>query len=149
MNHTDFIDVPLRASPLLAGSLAMAYSMSIIAVLVLPVSWWFRAVACALVLMSAVGQIHRRALRKGGHACIGLRLMRDGSCQLRLASGRSISGQLCRGWFVSPQLIVMRISCAGERLSRGFSLLPDSADSDDLRRLRIFLRFAVYPSGRL
>lgn len=98
--------------------------------------------------MSAAVQIHRRALLKGHSACVGLRLMRDGSCQLRMASGRVVSGRLCRGWLVSPQLIVIRISCAGERLSRGLSLMPDSADSDALRRLRIFLRFAVYPSGR-
>lgn len=149
MNDTDFIDVPLRASPLLAGLLAMVYSAAIVAILVLPVSWWFRTAVCALVLTSAVAQIRRRALRKGDRACVGLRLMRDGSCQLRLACGHVIFGQLCRGWFASPQLIVMRISCAGEHLSRGFSLLPDSADSDDLRRLRVFLRFAIYPSGRL
>lgn len=148
MNQTDFIDVPLRASARLALLLAASHLAAIVAVLVLPVSWWYRIAACALVLLGAAFQIYRHALRKGSHACIGLRLMRDGSCQLRMASGRVVVGRLCRGWFVSPQLIVMRISCPGERLSRAVSLLPDSADSDDLRRLRVFLRFAVQPSGR-
>ncbi len=148
MKQSDFIDLSLRASPRLAWLLAASHFAAIIAALVLPVSWWFRAAACTLILLSAGVQIYRRALRKGDDACVGLHLMRDGSCQLRMAGGDVIGGRLCRGWFVSPQLIVMRVSCDGERLSRGFSLLPDSADADDLRRLRIFLRFAVDPSAR-
>ncbi|KPK30500.1 MAG: hypothetical protein AMJ66_09560 [Betaproteobacteria bacterium SG8_40] len=148
MKQTDFIDIPLRASHRLAWLLAATHCAAIAAVLALPVSWWLRVAACALVLTSAVFQIHRRALRNGDHAFVGLRLMRNGSCQLRTAGGGVIGGRLCRGWFVSPQLVVIRISCDGERWSRGISLLPDSADPDDLRRLRVFLRFAVGPSAR-
>lgn len=148
MNQTDFIDVPFRASLRLAWLLAAIHAAAIVAIVVLPVSGWFRAVACALVLATAAARIYRRALLKGTRACLGLRLMRDGSCQLRVAGDRVIGGRLCRGWFVSPQLVLVRISCAGERLSRSIALLSDSADSDDLRRLRVFLRFAVDLSAR-
>jgi toxin CptA len=148
MNQADFIDVPFRVSPCLAWLLATIHAAAIVAILVLPVPWWLRAIACTLVLLSAAVQIYRRALLKGNRACLGLRLMRDGSCQLQIAGDRSVSGHLCRGWFVSPQLVVMRISCPGERLSRDIALLPDSASPDDLRRLRVFLRFAVNLSGR-
>lgn len=148
MKRADFIDLPLRPSSRLAWLLATFHVAAIIAVVVLPVPGWLRAAACALLLLSATAQVARHASRLGDHAFVGLHLLRDGSCQLRLAGDRTIAGQLCRGWFVSPQLIVMRISCAGERLSRGLCLLPDSADQDDLRRLRVFLRFAVDPRDR-
>lgn len=43
-------------------------------------------------------------------------------------------------------MIVIRVACPGKRLARGITVLPDAADADSLRRLRIFLRFAVTPS---
>lgn len=146
MNQADFIDVPLRASPWLALLLAAGHAAAIAAIALLPIPWWLRAAGCAFLLASAVATIYRRALLKGSGACVRLRLMRDGSCQLHLVDQRVIRAKLCRGWFVSPQLVVLRLACPGERYSRGIALLPDSADADDLRRLRIFLRFAINPS---
>lgn len=149
MYQSDFIDVGLRASPRLAFVLAVSHAAAMAAIAVLPVFWWLRLAACVLVLTCATVLIYRRALLKGAHAVVRLRLMRDGSCQLQMANGRVVDGQLCRGWFVSPQLIVMRIACTNERYSRGIALLADGADADDLRRLRIFLHFAIDLSGRL
>ena len=148
MNQPDFIDVPLRASNHLAMVLAASHGVTIIAIAVMPVYWWFRLLACALVLMSAATLIYRRAMLKGDRACIRLKVMHDGSCELEMADKRVITGALRRGWFVAPQLIVLRIACPTERWSRGIALLPDSANADDLRQLRIFLRFAIDLSGR-
>ena len=142
----DFIDVPLRASRKLALLLAAAHAAAIVAVIALPAPWWLRLPGVLLLLASGTIMIRHRALLQHTNSVVRLRLMRDGSCQLETRDQRQISGQLRPGWFVSPPMVVVRIACSGERSPRSIALLPDAADADTLRRLRIFLRFAIKPS---
>jgi toxin CptA len=148
MQQPDFIDLPLTASRYLALMLAISYGLAIVATLLLPLAWWWRLVGAVLILVSAALTIRSQVLLRGKRALVGLRLSRDGSCQLLLADGATLAGRLHRGWFVSPQLIVMRVGFPTKQRSRSITLLPDSAAADDLRRLRIFLRFAINLSGR-
>lgn len=75
--------------------------------------------------------------------------MRDGTCELLTREQSVIDGVLRPGWAVSPLVIVLRVACPGERLSRGIALLPDAADAETLRKLRVFLRFALdFSAGR-
>lgn len=143
MTAVDYIDVPLRASRKLALLLASAHVAAVVAIAAMPLAWWLRLAGCSLLLASGVVTIRCRALLRNPEAIIRLRLMRDGSCELYTRNQRVISGQLRPGWFASPLMVVMRIACPGERHARGIALLSDAADGDTLRRLRIFLRFAV------
>jgi len=142
----DFIDVSLRASHRLAWLLAGIHAAAIVAVLPMPFVWWLRLAGCAVLLASATALVVRRALLKAPDSIIRLRLERDGSCQMQMRDQRVIDGRLRPGWFASPLMIVLRVACPGQRTSHSITVLPDSADAESLRRLRIFLRFAVQPS---
>ncbi len=144
--QTDFIDVPIRASANLALLLAAAHVAAIVAVGSVPLPWWLRLAGCSALLLVGVRLIRRDALLRAPDSVIGLRLMGDGSCEVRRRDQRVVSGQLCARWFVSPLMIVLRITRHGTCWPRGITLLPDAVDSDSLRQLRIFLRFAVEPS---
>jgi toxin CptA len=148
MQQPDYIDLPLNASRYLALVLAISHGVAIVATILLPLAWWWRLAGAVLILVSATLTIRSQALRRGERALVGLRLSRDGSCQLQLGDGATLAGRLRSGWFVSPQLIVMRAGFPGKQRSRSITLLPDSAEADGLRRMRIFLRFAINPSGR-
>ena len=148
MQQPDFIDLPLTASRYLALVLAISHGLAIVATILLPLAWWWRLAGAVLILVSAILTIRSQALRRGKRALVGLRLSRDGSCELQLADGATLAGRLHRGWFVSPQLIVMRVGFQTKQRSRSITLLPDSAEVDSLRRLRVFLRFAITPSRR-
>lgn len=144
----EFVELHLRASSRLALLLAAAHIAAIVAVLSMPWIGWLQAGACALLLGSAANMIAHRALLMVPGSIIRLHLARDGSCQLQTRDQRLIDGHLCPAWFVSPLMIVLRVARPGRRRALGITLLPDAADAQGLRELRIFLRFALDPSAR-
>jgi toxin CptA len=148
MTETDFIDVPIGTSRILAVILITMHAAAIVASSVLPIPLWLRVAADVLLLASAALIIRRYAFLKGSQACSRLRIYKDGECRLALAADSVATGQLQSGWLASPLLVVARVRCNGERLARKIVLLPDSTDADTLRRLRIFLRFALARSAR-
>jgi toxin CptA len=147
MAGTEFIDVPIRASRILAAILISMHATALIAVSVLPVLLWIRVTGDVLLLVSAALMVRRYAFVKGPQACSRLRISQDGNCKLELAADRVATGRLQSGWLASPLLVVAQVRCSGERLARKIVLLPDSSDADTLRRLRIFLRFSIARSG--
>jgi toxin CptA len=117
-----------------------------IAVTAMPLPWWARLGGCALLAANGCFLITRQALLGSPGSVTRIRLLQDGSCQLHTREQGIIDGLLRPAWYGSPLMIVLRVRCPGRRLSRSITLLPDSADADSLRRLRIFLRFALKPS---
>ena len=70
-----------------------------------------------------------------------LRLAVDGQLQCQDGQGEWREVEVLGDSFVATGLIVLRYREAGRRV-RTLTLLPDSADADDLRRLRVSLRWA-------
>ena len=52
------------------------------------------------------------------------------------------TGQVRDGSFVMPWLTIIRWRPEGKRLDRTLLLLPDMANAQDLRKIRVFLRWA-------
>lgn len=69
-----------------------------------------------------------------------LRIAADGRLQARDPAGDWGDIETLADSFVSPALIVLRYRQAGGRV-RSLTLLADSAAADDLRRLRVSLRW--------
>jgi toxin CptA len=70
-----------------------------------------------------------------------LRMQADGRLQSRDEQGEWRDVEVLGDSLVSPALIVLRFRTHSKRV-RTLVLLADSADADDLRRLRISLRWA-------
>lgn len=70
-----------------------------------------------------------------------LRIGADGRLQCQDAAGEWQAMVVLGDSFVSPALIVLRYRDGGGAV-RTRTLLPDSAPADDLRRLRVSLRWA-------
>jgi toxin CptA len=70
-----------------------------------------------------------------------LRLGRTGEVHVRDAAGWR-DGELREGSFVMPWLVVLRWRPSGRRFDRTLVLLPGMAPPDDLRKIRVFLRWA-------
>lgn len=68
-----------------------------------------------------------------------LRIAADGRLQCLDDSAEWRDAEVLGDSFVSPGLIVLRYRVAGQ--VRTLTLLPDSAGADDLRRLRVSLRW--------
>lgn len=70
-----------------------------------------------------------------------LRLTADGQVQCRDGQGEWREVEVLGDSFVSPVLMVLRYRTPAGQV-RALTLLPDSAPADDLRRLRVSLRWA-------
>lgn len=70
-----------------------------------------------------------------------LRIVADGRLQCRDGAAEWRDAEVVGDTFVSAALIVLRYRTPGRGV-RSLSLLPDSAGADDLRRLRVSLRWA-------
>lgn len=70
-----------------------------------------------------------------------LRLTADGQLQCLDEQGEWGDVEVAGDSFVSPVLMVLRYRTPAGRV-RALTLLPDSAPADDLRRLRVSLRWA-------
>ena len=74
--------------------------------------------------------------------CIeALRLTAEGQVQCRDGQGEWREAEVLGDSFVSPVLMVLRYRTPAGQV-RALTLLPDSAPADDLRRLRVSLRWA-------
>lgn len=78
--------------------------------------------------------------RRLGRAPCVMRVAPDGRLQCR-EGGEWCDAEVQGDSLVSPLLIVLRYRCAADRRTRTQVLLPDSAAADDLRRLRVSLRW--------
>jgi len=71
----------------------------------------------------------------------GLKLKPDGQIQISVANADWNNAEVLPGSFVSSGLSVVRLRTADSPIF-GLTLLPDSASRDELRRLRVSLRWA-------
>lgn len=120
-----------RLGLLLAGMLLLAWVAVYHAAL--PVSL---QPVLAVVVAGVTGWGWRRAL-----PTVSLRIGADGRLECRHRQAAWHDAEILGDSFVSTALIVLRYRTAGGTV-RTLTLLPDSADGDDLRRLRVSLRWA-------
>ncbi len=119
-----------RLGLLLAGMLLLA--LAAVALAALP-----GGLQLALGMMVAgLGAWAWRRARPGGR----LRIAADGRLQCLDDAAEWRDAEILGDSFVSSALIVLRYRTAGGQV-RALTLLPDSAAADDLRRLRVSLRW--------
>lgn len=95
-----------------------------------------------LVAALAGEALARVVFLRGRRAARSLRMQRDGAIEVERASGERVAGQLRAGSFVAPWLVIVRWRAHGSRWDSSLLLLPDMAESNALRRLRVLLRWA-------
>jgi len=82
------------------------------------------------------------ALQLGRRAVRALELGAAGDARWQDGSGRWNDAEIQAGAYVSNWLVVLNLGTPGRR-GCSLVLLPDSAPADDLRRLRVWLRWRL------
>ena len=124
----------LRPSRLLAGALIVAHGLALAAVWI-SFSGWASQLACVAVLTSLGG-----CLVRATRGPSSLELHEDGRASWRTRKGSWREGKLGRNNFVSAALVVLELEIAGHG-RKWIALMADSAPPEDLRRLRVWLRW--------
>jgi toxin CptA len=97
-----------------------------------------------LIAASAAYYLRRDALQHAGDAIVDLLLRQGGGCELTTRAGTRLTGQVLGSTFVSPWLTVINVGLRAGRGRRSVVLAPDSADTDALRQLRVWLRYRCH-----
>ncbi|MEX0958424.1 MAG: protein YgfX [Burkholderiales bacterium] len=148
MRRQHRLEIRFQPSSQLAALLFAAHAASLGAASAINVEPWLHWILCIAIVTSLIHSLRTHALLLASHACTGMRLWSDGRCLLQMRSGQEIDARLMvSGCAVSPLLVLLRVR--PERNGRSFSLalLPDSADGEALRALRVLLRFGLEPVG--
>jgi len=132
------LKIELKPSPKLAGVVGVFHVLALAAAWLSMEGWPQYMVACGL-LLSAVGCLSE-ILHRTSRAAVSLELLDDGRATWRDRSASWHEGKLGDDHFVSAALVVMRLDrTQGGR--KWLVLAGDSAAPEDLRRLRVWLRW--------
>lgn len=99
------------------------------------------ALAAGAIGASAFFHVRRDALRLSAGAATELRLGEGGWCELRLRNGQTLTGTVEGTTFVTVPLIVINVRIERSRRRHAVILLSDSASAEELRRVRVWLRY--------
>jgi len=105
--------------------------------------WPSRTAVAAAVLISLYVSLRGNSMSRNGRAVHALQLGASGQWRIRLAGGEWHKAELLPGNYVHPLLMLLGFRCRQGR--RYVVLLDDSADEDELRRLRVWLTWAGPP----
>ena len=137
--------IDLRPSRLLSFVLVLVHGLAVHAVWIglggLP-----GVLASIAVLASLAATLAQARLRTPWSA-VSLELAEDGRASWRDSRGAWHDGALGGSHFVSPLLVVVELK-PRDRGAKRVILIADSAPKDDLRRLRVWLRWGRQHSGR-
>ena len=102
------------------------------------------AIGMMFALMAGVSlywSLGRHALQWFARAPVSLRIAAENALVVGLRGGLELQGQVLAGSFVHPWITVLNVRPSGGRVSYHVILVPDGADADTFRRLRIWLRW--------
>ncbi|HWS11200.1 MAG TPA: hypothetical protein VN279_00270 [Rhodocyclaceae bacterium] len=135
------IQVALRPSAILSAALVASHAAALGGLLASALPGW--AVACTAVGLgiSLWHGMRRHALLRARCSVVGLRLRDDGTVNLDFRDGSSRLAGVHPASSVLGFLTVALLTEAGHRWPRSVVVAPDGADPDDLRRLRVWMRF--------
>lgn len=135
-------EVRLSPSRAFAAMIALAAAATLALLAATPGSAALRILAATWVSCAALEALHARALLRGSHAVRCVRLRRGGEIEVLDGRGRRREGVVRPGSFVAPWLTIVRWRAHGSRLAATVPILPGMAAEEDLRRLRIMLRWS-------
>ena len=129
---------PSRRAALLVASAALATELLIAGI---PGDAALRILAATWIACAALHAVHARCLLRGPRAVRAILLERDGTIEVADALGRRVAGRVREGSFVAPWLTIVRWQPTNARRVRTIPVIPGMAAAEDLRRLRVLLRW--------
>lgn len=133
--------IELRPSQRLVFVLGAAHAGMLLLLTVLPLAPWLLVAAGAMLLSSAAHAMHHHALRRGSRSVVALDFSDREQLRVRTRDGHWHAGQVLGSSLVSPALVILNIRLESRRLPVHVVIPGDGADAQDLRRLRVWLRW--------
>ena len=106
-----------------------------------PVDAMLRAAAVVAIGAHALRALRTWALQSAARAVVGVELSADRRAVLIERCGRRCEGEVRAESYVGERITTLVVRPDGARVSRAIAILPDMLPEEDLRRLRVLLRY--------
>lgn len=133
------IDIELKPSRQFIKLISLALAGSIVIIIGLPLSGWFKSILMINTLAYGIGILRSIGLMKSTHSIIGLQLLAEGSCKLFYPL-HTITAEIKKDSTVTTALCVLRFIVPGKRLHPACVIFKDSLDREKYRQLLVWLR---------
>jgi hypothetical protein len=130
--------IDLRKSNLLFCFLTLIHLLAIVLILACPVSRVIKGVFTFLIASHYAWALYEYVFRLAASSLQSLRW--DGQQWLLVCNDGSYCAQLMHDSVVTHWLVLLRFRLASGGKSRVAVIFNDAADTDELRRMRVFLR---------
>ncbi len=130
--------VRLGSSPPLSALLLLMHLGAWASILIVPMSWYSKALLVIVVGISLRGSLLAHGLRQGSGAIVELELQ-ENDCAVRLANMAPWIPCSLAGHFVHPWLVVLRLKMEGRRWPVNVVVVRGAAGEPTFRQLRVRL----------
>lgn len=133
--------VALRPSRIATCALAALAGFAIVLLVIMPAPVWTDALAALVLIGWAVYRIRQHGLRCAPSSIVEVMLHEDHTIVAHRKDGRLQTGRVLDTSHVHPAFTSIVWRPDGARLARSIPIVADMLDRDDLRRLRVLLRY--------
>jgi toxin CptA len=147
--YTAMLRLTLKPSRLLAIALTVVHICAAATLVPLDLPAWAKAGLALAVAASLAQAVLRHALLKGRGCLIAIELREDDRAAVQTRDGTWHDTRVLGTTYVSPLLSVINLRLDGRRFARHMLVVPDNADAEYFRQLRVWLRWGYrnLPSG--
>lgn len=141
------LNLRLKASYRLTALLTAGHAAAAAGLAASDLPGWLRAALVAALVISLAVSIWRVALLRTQDAIVALNCRDARTIDVQTRDGAWHEGHVLATSFITPPLTVLNVRLAQVRRVRHIVLMPDSAASEDYRRLRVQLAWARTGEG--
>jgi hypothetical protein len=141
MKGPDPLKVELGRSRLAAAFVFVSHVATASLLAFAPGDAMLRAAAVAAIGAHALRVLRTWALQSAARAVVGVELRVDRRAVLIERCGRRCEGEVRAESYVGERITTLVVRPDGARVSRAIAILPDMLTEEDLRRLRVLLRY--------
>jgi toxin CptA len=131
----------LGPSRSIAIALTLAHIAASATLLPLDLPIWARVTLALPIAASLAHTLLRYALLQGSGCLVTIELRENDRVAAQTRGGAWHEGRVLGTTYVSPHLCVINLKLNGRRFARHALIVPDNADAEDFRRLRVWLRW--------
>ena len=135
------IRVTLKRSRSLAVLLTAAHIAAIATLLPLDLPIWARVSAVLAIVASLVRSVFRHALLRSSRCLCAIELREKDEAAVQIRDGTWHAARVLGTSYVSPFVSVINLRVEGRIFAQHMLVVPDNAEPEYFRRLRVWLRW--------
>ena len=132
---------------MLASILALAHGAAVAVVLLVNIPWWLQGAAAACLILNLFVVVRGQALLLGPESVVAIEIHSDNTFSGQSRSGKWTEYAVMGNSYVAPYLTVINLQHSRSDAKKRITILPDTMDAEDFRKLRVWLRWKEDAAG--